>query len=43
MDNLQICEAMVIEVLIDKIWVGKTSMASSIAGESTSIGFTKNL
>jgi len=43
MDNLQICEAMVIYVLIGRTWVGKTSMALSKARESTSIGLTKNL
>jgi tRNA U34 5-carboxymethylaminomethyl modifying enzyme MnmG/GidA len=43
MDNLQICEAMVIHVLIGRTWVGKTSMALSKARESTSIGLTKNL
>jgi tRNA U34 5-carboxymethylaminomethyl modifying enzyme MnmG/GidA len=43
MDNLQICGAMVIHVLIGRTWVGKTSMALGKARESTSIGLTKNL
>jgi tRNA uridine 5-carboxymethylaminomethyl modification enzyme len=43
MENLQICEAMVVDVLIGKIWVGKTSMASGRARESTSVGLAKNL
>jgi len=43
MDNLQICEAMVIHVLIGRTGVGKTSMALGKARESTSIGLTTNL
>lgn len=34
---------MVVDVIIGKIWVGKTSMASSKARESTFVGLAKNL